>query len=398
MTQGWSVFSKFCFLSSEFGSLESAFICVNLRLLFLTMSPRTQHPYLLYDAILAQPACISNFLHDKLSLVEEAATAAAPRHRIVLLGIGTSHHAAQVGENFLRHFTRTSTAIVEQSFEQVHYPRGFHPNDIGIFLSHRGSKNHTVEAMTGARAAGALTIGICGEPISPQMQAADFAIPTCELETCFVHTKSYTTALTALAVLAIALTVRRKHISAADGESALASLSRVPDLMKKALALEGQVREAAKQIARRPRWIFIGAGPNWATAREGALKVKESSYMAAEGFQTEQFLHGPFSEMDSRAVLTACLAGGPGDYRTHAALRAAGEVGAFRVAIVTHGAVSDVPAEVVLEVPQVAEWLSPFLHVVPAQLLAYFVALERGTNPDTGRFHEAAHAAAQKLL
>lgn len=359
---------------------------------------RTAHPYLLYDAIHAQPACITRFLREERSQVEEAAMAAAPRHRIMLLGIGTSHHAAQVGEYLLRHFTRSSTALVEQSFEQVHYPRGFHANDVAIFLSHRGSKNHTVEAMAAARAAGALTIGICGEPPSAEMRTADFALPTCEMETCFVHTKSYTTALAALAFFAIALTVRRKQISPEDGDGALASLGRIPDLVTQSLKLEPQARDAAKQIAQRHRWVFIGTGPNWATAREGALKVKESSYIAAEGFQTEQFLHGPLSELDSRAVLTGFLAGGPGDYRTHVALRAAGEVGALRVAIVTHGAVSDVPAEIVLEVPEVAEWLSPFLHVVPAQLLSYFVALERGTNPDTGRFHQAAHARAEKLL
>lgn len=362
------------------------------------MTTRTGHPYLLHDAMHAQPGCIGRFLRERRALVEQAAAAAASRHRIMLLGTGSSHHAAQIGEYFLRHFSPTSTAVVEQSFEQVHYPRGFHRNDIAIFLSHRGAKNHTVQAMTAAQTAGALAIGICGDPVSQEMQRAEFAIPTCELETCFVHTKSYTTALAALALFAIALNVQRKQMSPEDGEGAAASLARIPDLMTKALALESAARDAAKQIAKRNRWIFIGAGPNWATAREGALKVKESSYVAAEGLQTEQFLHGPFSELDHRAVLTACLAGGPGDYRTHAALRAAGEVGAFRVAIVTHGADPEVPAEIVLEVPEVAEWLSPFLHAVPVQLLSYFVALERGANPDTGRFHEPAHARAQKLL
>ncbi len=359
---------------------------------------RTQHPYLLHDAIHEQPDCIARFLRDRRALVEKAAAAAASRHRIMLLGVGSSHHAAQIGEYFLRHFSRASTAIAEQAFEQVHYPRGFHPNDIAIFLSHRGSKNHTVQAMTAARATGALAVGICGEPISEEMGRADFAIPTCELETCFVHTKSYTTALAALGLFCIALSKERKQIEPADAHGAIASLERIPELLRKALKSEGAARAAAKQIAQRQRWIFIGTGPNWATAREGALKVKESSYIAAEGFQTEQFLHGPFSEFDSRAVLTAFLAGGAGDYRTHAALRAAGELGAYRVAIVTRGADPDVPAEAVIEVPQVAEWLSPFLHTVPVQLLAYYVALARGTNPDTGRFHEPAHAKAQTLL
>jgi len=362
------------------------------------MSMRTAHPYLLYDAIHAQPDRIARFLRERGALVRQAATVAAARHRIMLLGIGSSHHAAQVGEYFLRHFSSATTAVVEQSFEQVHYPRGFHPNDACIFLSHRGAKNHTVQAMTAAQTTGALAIGICGDPVSEEMQRAEFAIPTCEIEECFVHTKSYTAALAALALLAIELSVQRKQMDAGDGTRAAASLARIPDLVSQVLAGEAAVREAAKKIAQRQRWIFIGTGPNWATAREGALKVKEACYVAAEGFQTEQFLHGPFSELDERAVLTASLAGGPGDYRTHAALRAAGEVGAFRVAIVTRGADPDVPAEVVLEVPEAAEWLSPFLHTIVVQLLAYFVSLERGANPDTGRFHEPAHARGAKHL
>ena len=164
---------------------------------------RTAHPYLLHDAIHQQPDRIAKFLREKRALVEQAAAAAAQRNRIMLLGIGSSHHAAQIGESFLRHFTRSATAMVEQSFEQVHYPRGFHPNDVAIFLSHRGSKNHTTQAMTAAQASGALTIGVCGEPVSEDMRRADFAIPTCEIETCFVHTKSYTTALTALVTLTL---------------------------------------------------------------------------------------------------------------------------------------------------------------------------------------------------
>jgi glucosamine--fructose-6-phosphate aminotransferase (isomerizing) len=359
---------------------------------------RTTHPYLLHDAIHEQPDCIARFLATQRPLVERAADAAAPRHRIMLLGVGSSHHAAQIGEYFLRHFTRAATAVVEQSFEQVHYPRQFHADDIAIFLSHRGAKNHTVQALKAAQASGALTIGICGAPPSEEMQGADFCIPTCELETCFVHTKSYVTALAALALFAIALTVRRKQIAAEDGEGAIASLARIPDLLRQTLLLEPQAHAAAAPIAERQRWIFIGTGPNWATAREAALKVKESSYLATEGFQTEQFLHGPFSELDSRGVLTGFLAGGAGDYRTHAALRAAGELGALRVACVTRGADSGVPAEIVLEVPPVAEWLSPFLHAAVAQLLSYHVALARGANPDTGRFHETAHAAAQKFF
>jgi glucosamine--fructose-6-phosphate aminotransferase (isomerizing) len=356
------------------------------------------HAHKMYEAIRRQPECIARMLDRQRERIAAAAEAAAERHRIVLLGIGSSYHAAQLGENFLRHFTHQSSALVEQSFEQVHYPRQFRPDHVAVCISHRGTHNHTVQAMQAAQAAGALTIALCGHPVSDEMATADFAIATCEMEECFAHTKSYTAAAAALALWSICLAARRGYISREDAQGATAALERIPGLMQQALACESQAREAAKKIATRQRWVFIGAGPNWATAREGALKVKETSYLAAEGFQTEQFIHGPLAELDSRGVLTAILAGGPGDHRTAGAVRAAGEVGALRVVIAAHGAQGDLDGDALLEVPQAGEWLSPFLQVVPVQLLAYFVALERGTNPDTGRLHEPAHARAQEHL
>ena len=263
------------------------------------MSTPSAHPYLFYEAIQQQPDRIAKFLSTRRALVEEAAAAAAPRHRIVLLGIGSSHHAAQIGEYFLRHFNRASTAIAEQSFEQVHYPRGFHPNDIAIFLSHRGTNNHTMQAMTAARTAGAFTLGICCDPPSPDMLGADFAIPTCELETCFVHTKAYTTALAALALFAVALIAHRKQIDPADGAGATASLHRLPDLIRQTLTLEPQLRDAAKIIAKRDRWIFIGTGPNWATARDGVRPLNAALLASLE--QEAARLHPDDARLDDFA-------------------------------------------------------------------------------------------------
>jgi len=141
--------------------------------------------------------------------------------------------------------------------------------------------------------------------------------------------------------------------------------------------------------------MFTGAGPNGFTACEAALKVKETSYVAAEGFESEQFLHGPLSEVDGRVSLVAVLTGGPTEVRNLAILRAAGEVGALRVAVANRTQSPELPAEQVLEMPAVPEWLSPFVTIVPLQLLTYFLALERGTNPDTAREHEPAHERAK---
>lgn len=344
----------------------------------------------MYDAIRQQPERIADVLATERTRIERAADAAAARKRLVFAGIGTSYHAAQLGEQFLRHLTGGSAqALVEQSFELVHYPVALTPDDAVIAVSHRGGKSYSVQALEAARRAGALTIAVTGRSASA---AADFAIPTCEQETSFAHTKSYTTALAALA--AFAIRVAERQGLARDAAAVRAALERVPWLVQQALACEPHVLGPARRIAAHERWVFVGAGPNWATAREGALKVKETSYMASEGLETEQFLHGPLAEMDSRAALVALLAGGPGDERARSVLRAAGELGVLRVAVAAKG-IAEAPAEHRIEVPAAEEWLSPFVQVVPVQLLSYYVALERQCNPDTGREHQPAHARAR---
>ncbi len=359
--------------------------------------PRTAHPFHMYDAIYAQPACVRTLLEAQREAIFHAAEALAARKRIFAVGIGTSYHAAMVADHFLRHFTGGSGAAVLQSFEFVHYPRELRPDDGVIVISHRGSKTYSVQGLAAARAAGSLIVAVTGAGGDQRMHGADFLIETSEQEQSAAHTMSYTSALAALALLAIGTAQHRSFITAEDAHGAEASLRRIPDLLQAALALEPRARAAAATLACRTRWHFLGAGPNWATACEGALKVKETSYLAAEGFQVEQFLHGPFAELGEHSAVLAHVAGGPGDYRIIAALRAAGETGALRVLVASQGtAPTETVAEHVLEVPAASEWLSPLLHVVPAQFLAYFAALERGANPDTCRRDHENHARARR--
>jgi len=357
------------------------------------MPERTSHPFHMHDAIFAQPDCIARALATQRDAILDAAAQAAGRTRIWIAGIGTSFHAAMVADYCLRHFMRGSGAAVVQSFEFVHYPRELRADDAVLVISHRGWKSYSAQALASARASGALTIAFTGQAADEAMRRADHLIETCEQEQSAAHTRSYTSALACLAVFAIHLAERRGFVTPEDAQRAEASVNAAPGLMRNALQLEAQARAVAAPLAKRMRWMFLGAGPNWATAREGALKVKETSYIAAEGFQIEQFLHGPIAEADERAAVIAHLAGGSGDYRIVAALRAAGEVGALRVLIASHGAApAESVADHVLEVPAGGEWLSPLLHVVPVQLLAYFAALERGTNPDTCRRDQPAHS------
>ena len=355
---------------------------------------RSAHPYFYYDAVIAQPVLIERVLDRERHTIELAADAAAAKKRILFVGIGTSLHAAQVAEYFLRHLTKgRAEARAEQSFEFVHYPFALSAEDAVVIITHTGTTSYSIQGLELARAAGALTIAVTGEGSGKEIHAANYVITTCAQEVCFAYTKSYSTALAALALFAIGVAERRGIRS----QAARVELERLPGFLRQALPSEPRVRELARQAAARERLVLFGAGPNWATACEGALKVKETSYVAAEGSENEQILHGPFSEIDSRTTLVALLGGGTGDERARTVLRAAGEVNALRGAFTVPNANHDVAAEFIAEVPAVEEWLSPAVLLIPVQLLTYFIALERGINPDTGRQDQSRHARAHAL-
>ena len=354
---------------------------------------RTAHPYWTYDAIQSQPARIEKVLARRAE-VERAADAVAAKDRMIFAGIGTSLHAAQIAENWMRELTAGRLLVhFEQSFELLHHPIALGPRDAVVVITHTGTTTASVQALAAARAAGALTAAITGEASGEGIRGADFLIETCEQEVSFAYTNSYTAALAAIALLVLRVAARRNLLANAEGA---ADLARVPGLIRRALSVEPQVRELAQRIAPLSRIALFGSGAGWATAREAALKIKESCYIAAEGFETEEILHGPFSELDSRAALIGILSGEATDSRADQILRAAGELKMLRVAVAPPSATRAAAAEYLCVVPEIPAWLAAFVHLAPLQLLAYFIAIARGLNPDTGRQDQPAHAAASK--
>ncbi|MFZ3217216.1 MAG: SIS domain-containing protein [Candidatus Acidiferrales bacterium] len=354
---------------------------------------RTGHPYYVYEAIHAQPELIERVLGQRAE-IERAAEAVARKERITFVGIGTSLHAARVAESWMREFTGGRFwAHYEQSFELVHHPIALGAGDAVVVITHTGTSTASIEALRMARAAGALTVAITGQMSGEGVRGADFQIQTCEQEVAFAYTKSYSTALAALALL-IARVASEKNLAA--GAAAQAALGRLPVLLRQALQLEPAVRELAKRVAPLGRIEIFGSGAAWATASEAALKIKEACYIAAEGFETEEILHGPFSETDARGSLVGLFTGGTTDERGRQILRAAGELKMLRAAITTPAANRELAAEQILQVPEAPEWLAAFVHLIPLQLLTYFLALERGVSPDSGRMEQPGHAAASK--
>ena len=179
--------------------------------------PRAAHPYYLYDAIHAQPALIEKVLARR-DAIERAADAMAEKERITFVGIGTSLHAAQIAELWMREFTAGRIwPHFEQSFELVNQPTAFGPRDAVVVITHTGTTTASVLALRAARAAGALTVAITGElaneTIGNEIRDADFHIQTCDQEVSFAYTKSYTTALAALALLILRIAERKRLLA-----------------------------------------------------------------------------------------------------------------------------------------------------------------------------------------
>jgi glucosamine--fructose-6-phosphate aminotransferase (isomerizing) len=341
----------------------------------------------LYRSIHAQPQAVRELLAD-WELPTQAAERLARSQRVFLSGIGTSFHAATVGEYLLRLAGVDAWAL--RSFEFVTYPRPLHKDDGVIVVSHRGSKLFGNRAVERAVEAGVLTVGITGK--NTKMQGADITIETVEQDPSSTHSISYVTALTRLAQIATRLAALKGNNKQA--ELLEAGLVQVPALIEQMLAREGEVQTIAQEaVAKQRRLYYVGAGPNAVTGPEGALKAKEASYVTAEGFELEQAIHGPQVAFERDDVLIPISVKGAAQARMADFLLALSEIGS-RVWLI--GEAPDAQtAELfgregwarfaVCDGVDILEELTPLLTVVPVQLLAEFLAAARGTNADSFR-------------
>lgn len=293
-----------------------------------------------------QPADLERILGD-WGPVERVAETVRGR-RVIVVGTGTSWHAANHAAWFLR--GADVDAVTVQGMDAALYGTGARPGDVVLVLSHRNRKRYTTQAGEDARKAGipVIVVGGIGSP--------DVDIETTEQERSAAFTSSHLGALMRTAQLATLL--------GAD----LGPLDAVPAAVGRALDREGpQVTPPARLLE------LTGAGPNQWTAGEGALKIRETAWIATEGLSVEQLLHGPAVALDGRDTLVALDGGGPGAERVEAVAAAA--------------AVAGITVHHVTE-RDLGEQLSVFPLTVLVQRIALELAEQLGTNPDDFRGSE----------
>jgi glucosamine--fructose-6-phosphate aminotransferase (isomerizing) len=289
----------------------------------------------------SQPAELARILADP-----DPARAAAERlagRRILLAGVGTSWHAAQHGAWML------PGAQAAHAADLAPYERGFDAADGVIVLSHTAHTGYSVQVLERARAAGAEVVHISGIGNGGDVE-------TVPPETSYAYTASHTGALLRIAQIAEALGF------------GLGDLGAVPDAVAGVLAQPGPLIDVPQRLVE-----LIGAGPNAWTAQEGALKIREASYVAADGLGSEQFFHGPSVALDAQDTLVVLDGGGPAANRTEAIAHAIEATGARVVRF----------AERSLPEP-----LSVFPLTVVVQRIALELSEARGVSPDRFRFEE----------
>ena len=337
-----------------------------------TPTPRAAHPYRMYDAIVSQPDAIASVIASQREQCAEIGRTLAGKRRIHVVGIGTSWHAALVGASIM---SAGLEAFAHNSFEFCTATPSVTAADAVVVISHRGTKRSSYDALDVAVARGAYTVAITSTDPGPRIQVADAGIRTVAQETSAAFTVSYTTALTALAMLNLAMAGR---LDADDN-----GLSELPQQVSQLLAAEDDVKSVVADHSDKRRFISAAWGANTANAYEVALKIKETSRADCEGFQIEQLLHGPFCSLDTDCLLTVIAA--PGDDRGRALdlTNAAAALGAPVWALSNRpdDGLADARARV-FPLPETPSYLAPIASVIPLQLFTYHLALARGAHPD----------------
>jgi glutamine---fructose-6-phosphate transaminase (isomerizing) len=351
---------------------------------------RSHHPFHMYDAIFAQPEAFVRVLQKNGRAVDEFAAGASSCERLFFVGIGTSYHAARIGEHLLREYGGGLDARAVHAFDFALYGPDLVPGDCVVGVSHRGTKRYTARALERALESGCRTALVTGEGASVSVRTdADFS--TFAHERSAAHTVSYTGAISILAYLAGRLRYHRTGSELLD-EGLLQD--RLPAALRAALGTEDRVASLAREYVGRRRIWLLGGGPSAVTAEEVALKIKETSYLQAEGMSTETMLHGPFQCVEAEDLFILIAPAGAAQGRTLEVAELVAEIGG--ACLVVGNGTPDPPQRLadLMAVPEVPEPFSALTCLVPLQLFAYHLALARGTNPDSFRVDDRRFARA----
>lgn len=307
-------------------------------------------------------------------------------NRILIVACGTSWHAGLVAEYIFEEFARIPVEVEYASEFRYRNPI-IYPDDVVIAISQSGETADTLAAIKLAKEKGAFVFGVCnvvGSSISRETHAGAYTHAGPEIGV--ASTKAFTTQITVLAMMALRLAKAKGTMNTSDYQRYLLELELIPEKVEEAL----QTNEVAKTIASiykgAPNCLYLGRGYNFPVALEGALKLKEISYIHAEGYPAAEMKHGPIALIDEHMPVVVIA---PKQNHYDKVVSNIQEIKARSgkiIAVVTKGDTQvRALADHVIEIPDTAEALTPLLTTIPLQLLSYHIAVMRECNVDQPR-------------
>ncbi len=353
------------------------------------------YPHFMLKEIFEQPKPILDCMRGRINAqkgfvslggIEEYANKILNANRIIIIACGTSWHAGLVGEYLIEDLARINVEVEYASEFRYRNPI-INENDIVLAISQSGETADTLAAIKLAKSKGATILGICnvvGSTISRETHAGSYTHAGPEIGV--ASTKAFTAQVTVLSLLALSLAQKKGTIEKSKLNRLLFELESIPEKVAEVLKSDDLCKEIAAIYKDVDNALYLGRGYNFPVALEGALKLKEISYIHAEGYPAAEMKHGPIALIDEEMPVFVVATKGPSYEKVVSNIQ---EVKARKgkiIAIVTQGDEDvKVVADHVIEIPHTEEQFAPILATVPFQLLSYHMAVMRECNVDQPR-------------
>ena len=353
------------------------------------------YPHFMLKEIFEQPRAISDCLRGRLDVenhsvqlggIADVLDKLVNAKRLIIAACGTSWHAGLVGEYLFEHLAKLPVEV-EYASEFRYREALIDEEDVMLVVSQSGETADTLAALRTAKERGALTLGVCNVVGSTIARDTDAGVYThAGPEIGVASTKAFTTQVSVLAMMAILLGQKRNTIDTEYANRLIEELNRIPGKVEKILEQSDSLKEIAKLFTYAPNFLYLGRTYNFPVALEGALKLKEISYIHAEGYPAAEMKHGPIALIDEMMPVVVIAAT---EHTNEKMISNIEEVKARKGRIISvtgeeNDEVIDL-SEFCCPIPETEDCLSPLLTSIPLQLLSYYIAVNRGCNVDQPR-------------
>ncbi|WEK00430.1 MAG: glutamine--fructose-6-phosphate transaminase (isomerizing) [Candidatus Sphingomonas phytovorans] len=351
------------------------------------------HRHFMLKEIYEQPVVVAQTLRSYLRPIEEMVALPDMEfdlgsvERVAIVACGTASYVGMIGKYWIEQFARVQVEVDVASEFRYRDPV-LTPDMLGIVISQSGETADTLAALRHMKAAGLTTAGIINVPTSSMAREVDLLLPThAGPEIGVASTKAFTCQLAVMAALSINLARAKGRLTHEMEREIVAHLRAVPEAMNHALSHDAEIEAMAPKIAVARDVLYLGRGPDYPMALEGALKLKEISYIHAEGYASGEMKHGPIALIDDQVPLIVIAPSGPLFDKTVSNMQEAQARGAQVVLISDADGIAQAGENTIatIEMPKVHPLIAPLVYAVPVQLLAYHVAVAKGTDVDQPR-------------